>query len=193
MNDLFIWPLSSSAAFGACALSCSSSAGTEHRSISPSCHHPDVCLALRSGSREEADRETALQLHVCSLQSPAGESPIGRHSQHQSHIISQLLSLCGLMHKILGVLRRKQRRMTLFTQLLYSLWRTYEPWPAASQSVFDVQLPRHPLAKPEAFGMWLFPVFELLALLWNNSYNSKSSSKTALNQKKDLVAQKLQV
>lgn len=120
VKDLFIWLLSSSTAFGACVWPCGFSAGIEHRSISPGCHHPDVCLALHSRSREEADRQTALQVHVCSLQSPAGESPIGRHSQHQSQIVNQA-SLCDPIHKILGVLRRKQRRMTSLTQLLCSL------------------------------------------------------------------------
>jgi len=98
---------------------CSFSPGTDHRSISLSCHHPDVCLALHSWSREKVDRQTALQLCLWGLQSPATERLAGRHSQHQSHVIS-LASLCDLIYKILGVLRR-QRRTSLLAQLLYSL------------------------------------------------------------------------
>lgn len=62
---------------------------------------------------------------------------------------------------------RRKQRVTLLAQLLYSLCHTYEPWPAtrplqqwrsnwASQSVFDSQLPRWPLAKPKTFCMWHF-------------------------------------
>lgn len=148
---------------------CSFSPGTEHRSVSLSCHHPDVCPALHSWSREKADRQTALQLCVCGLQSLAIKRLTGRHSQHQSRIISQA-SLRDPIHKIPGVVRRKQRRMTLLAQLLYSLWCAYEPWPAArplqqcrgiwaSQRIFDGQLPRYPLAKPKAFCMWHFFLF----------------------------------
>lgn len=142
---------------------CSFSPGTERRSISLSCHHPDVCLALHCWSREKADRQTALQLCVCGLQSPAVKDSL---EGLPCRIISQA-SLCDPIHKILGVLRRKQGRTTLLPQLLYSLWHIYEPWPAtrslqrcrglwASQSVFNGQLHRYPLAKPKAFCMWQF-------------------------------------